>query len=48
MEQQSSEGMELCISSVNFGFENPSLRTEEAGENVEGVLQDIPSNEEVG
>ena len=38
MERQPSEGIELHVSSVNFGFENPSVRMEEGGENLEAVL----------
>ena len=48
MERQPSEGMELCVSGVNLGFDNPSMRMEEDGDNLEGVLQDMPSNEEAG
>ena len=47
MKIQSSEGMELRILGVNLGFENPSMRMEEGRENLEGVLQDMPSNEQV-
>ena len=45
MERQSSEGMELRDLGVNLRFENPSVRMEEGAENLEGVLQDMPSNE---
>ena len=38
MEQQTSEGMELHVSSENLGFDNPSMRMEEDRENLEGVL----------
>ena len=48
MEKQPSEGIELSVSSINLGFENPSMRMEEGEENPEGVLQDMSSNEEVG
>ena len=37
--------MNLRFLGVNLGFENPSVRMEEGGENLEGVLQDMPSNE---
>ena len=40
--------MELRVSGVNLGFENPSVRMEEGGENLESVLQDMPSNDEAG
>ena len=40
--------MELCVSSENLGFDNPSTRMEEDGDNLESVLQDMPSNEEAG
>ena len=40
--------MELCVSGVNLGFDNPSMSIEEDGDNLEGVLQDMPSNEEAG
>ena len=40
--------MELCASVVNLGSENPIVRMEEGGENLEFVLQGMPSNEEVG
>ena len=40
--------MELCVSRVNHGFEHPCVRMEEGGENLEGLLQDMPSNEEAG
>ena len=40
--------MELCVSGVNLGFDNPSMRMEEDGDNLEGVLRDMPSNEEAG
>ena len=40
--------MELCVSGVNLGFDNPSMSMEEDGDNLEGVLQDMPSNEEAG
>ena len=46
MERQPSEGMELCVSGENLGFDNPSMRMEEDGYNLEGVLRDMPSNEE--
>ena len=46
MERQPSEGMKLPISGVNLEFEIPSVRMEEGGENLEGVLQDMTSNEE--
>ena len=46
MEPQSSEGIDLRILGVNLGFENPSARTKKGGENLEGVLQNVPSNEE--
>ena len=48
MERQPSEGMELCVSGVNLGFDNPSMRMEEDGDNLEGVLRYMPSNEEAG
>ena len=48
MERQPSEGMELCVSGVNLGFDNPSMRMEEDGDNLEGVLRDMPSNEDAG
>ena len=38
--------MELRVSSANLGFKNPSVRMEEGGEILEGVLQDMNSNEE--
>ena len=47
VERQLSEGMELHVSGVNLGFENPSERMEEVA-NIEGVLQDLPSNGEAG
>ena len=31
--------MELCVSGVNLRFDNPSMKMEEDGDNVEGVLQ---------
>ena len=40
--------MELCVSGVNLGFDNPSMSMEEDGDNLEGVLRDMPSNEEAG
>ena len=40
--------MELCVSGVNLGFDNPSMIMEEDGDNIEGVLRDMPSNEEAG
>ena len=40
--------MELYVLGVNLGFENPSARTEEVQANIEGVLQDLSSNEEAG
>ena len=46
MERQPSEGMELRISGENLGFNNLSMRMEEYGDNLEGVLRDMPSNEE--
>ena len=46
MERQPSEGMKLHVSGVNLGFEIPSVRMEEGGENLEVVLQDMTSNEE--
>ena len=48
MEQQPSEGMELHVSGVNLGFDIPNIRMEEGGDNLEGVFQDMPSNEEAG
>ena len=48
MERQPSEGMELCVSGINLGFDNPSMSMEEDGDNLEGVLRDMPSNEEAG
>ena len=48
MERQPSEGMELCVSGVNLGFDNPSMSMEEDGDNLEGVLRDMPSNKEAG
>ena len=44
MEPKPSEGMELRISGVNLGFKNPSDNIEEEGENIEGVIKDVPSN----
>ena len=38
MERQLSEGMELCVSGVNLGFDNPIMSMEEDGDNLEGVL----------
>ena len=40
--------MELHVSGTNLGFENPRVRKEEGGENLEGALQDMNSNEEAG
>ena len=40
--------MELRVSGVNIVFENLSMRMDEGGENLEGVLQYMPSNEEAG
>ena len=37
--------MELCVSGVNLRFNNPNMRMEEGGDNLEGVFQDMPSNE---
>ena len=48
MERQPSEGIELCVSCVNLRFDNPNMRMEEDGDNLEGVLRDMPSNEEAG
>ena len=39
---------DYCVVSVDLGFENLRERMEDGGENIEGVLQDVPSNEEVG
>ena len=47
MERQLSEGMELRVLGINLGFENLAMRMEE-GENLESVLQDMPSNKEGG
>ena len=44
MERQPSEGMELCVSGVNHGFDNPNMRMKEDRDNLEGVFQDMPSN----
>ena len=30
--------MELCVSGVNIGFDNPSMSMEEDGDNLEGVI----------
>ena len=38
---------EFCISGVDLGFENSSERMEEGGENIEGVVHDVPSNKEM-
>ena len=48
MKWKSSEGMELRVSGENLGFDNPSMRMEEDGENLEGALRDMPSNDKVG
>ena len=37
MELKSSEGMDLSVSGINLGFENPIKRMEECGANIEGV-----------
>ena len=39
--------MELHVSGVNLIFDHPSIRMKEDGYNLEGVLRDMPSNEEV-
>ena len=46
MERQLSEGMELGVLGINLGFENLAMRMKEGGENLESVLQDMPSNKE--
>ena len=37
--------MELHVLYVNLGFESPSARAVEDRENLDGVLQNMPSNE---
>ena len=44
MERQPSEGMELCVSGVNHGFDNLNMRMKDYRDNLEGVFQDMPSN----
>ena len=40
--------MELRVSGVNLGFDDPNMMMEESGDNLERVFQDMPSNEEAG
>ena len=40
--------MELRVLGVNLRFDNINMRMEEGGDNLEGMFQDMSSNEEGG